>query len=216
MDYFLKRKPSLQASDDTQLWIEVSRTRETMLYNTTRRVLTVTVGMIASYKIEMCSKGYDAFNYMSGHSIGPLSDSVDTFSRLADWMDDCEKFHHICRVHEAHPELPKRLVDISEEPIPGRIRLVKGSDLELARSAASSTASHSHDYAFLSHRYGEMIVFDMTQKMWEDPERSIPVQDLLQSFQDAIKLIRHFGIRYLWVQALYRLDCGRKGERLSE
>ena len=42
----------------------------------------------------------------------------------------------------------------------------------------------------------------MTKEMWGNPDRTFPIQKLLQSFQDAIKWIHQLGIRYLWVDKL--------------
>ena len=130
-----QEKPSLQASDETKVWVELSRMWDASIDLVARHILTVSVGVIASYQMEMCSNGSHAFDHISGRSIDPFSGSANTFSKLTEWMDGCEYYHPRCRLHEANPELPKRLVDISEESNPGRIRLVKGSDLETARNA---------------------------------------------------------------------------------
>jgi hypothetical protein len=60
----------------------------------------------------------------------------------------------------------------------------------------------SAPYAILSHCWGNASHFTTTTDNVEAHERSIDFAVLPKTFQDAIKLTRMFGVRYLWIDFL--------------
>lgn len=57
-------------------------------------------------------------------------------------------------------------------------------------------------YTALSHRWGSSNPHATTRASLEAYSKSVPVDDLPKTFQDAITLTRRLGLRYLWVDAL--------------
>lgn len=102
-------------------------------------------------------------------------------------MTLCRSTHHWCRTPQR--KLPTRVLDI--EPWPGSdyVRLVsaKGCD---------------GDYAALSHCWGSSPSNKTTRASEALHARGIATSSLCKTFQDAIKVTKALGLRYLWIDAL--------------
>ncbi|KAF5247756.1 hypothetical protein FAUST_540 [Fusarium austroamericanum] len=58
------------------------------------------------------------------------------------------------------------------------------------------------DYIALSYCWGKSPQYTTTKSTLDDRKHQIPISDLPQTHQDAIKLNREFGIRYLWIDSM--------------
>jgi len=65
-------------------------------------------------------------------------------------------------------------------------------------------------YAALSHCWGSSKNLTATKANIQTLRAGIPVSDLARTFQDAIALVREFGLRYLWIDSLCILQDDEK------
>jgi hypothetical protein len=82
--------------------------------------------------------------------------------------------------------LPTRLVDLGDD-----LRIVHGKTLD-----------DSIKYATLSHCWGELKFMKLETKNVDSFFTSITLEDLPQTFKDAIHVARYLGFRYLWIDSL--------------
>ncbi|KAI1342690.1 heterokaryon incompatibility protein-domain-containing protein [Xylariaceae sp. FL0016] len=114
----------------------------------------------------------------------------EAFDILRSWLGDCKANHPQCRSafsagSAAVPALPTRVIDVGcEQP---RLFLANGT---------------SAPYAALSHCWGKIEIRRTLQDNVHDHIESIPVEQLPKTFQDAIKITREVGLRYLWIDSL--------------
>ena len=116
-------------------------------------------------------------------------DDETCFDLARMWSASCEKSHPQCRLESALP-LPKRVIDVgfwAEDPI--RLHL--------------TTLRETFDYVALSHCWGDADTVPKTMiKDLKHYQRRIPKAFLSRTFQDAIKITRQLGFRYIWIDAL--------------
>lgn len=85
--------------------------------------------------------------------------------------------------------LPTRILDLGNDEAPG-IRLVVPDEGAVGK------------YAALSYCWGRSNHFLLTATTMEDLKNGFPLRQLPQTLQDAVKVTRQIGIRYLWIDAL--------------
>lgn len=208
-----------EGKDDTQIWVEVSLASDQKYSGQGRDLLILTLGTIVQKEFELCvDRDGHEWPLISGRTMQPRSDSMATFSLLREWNNACHDFHDECKPRKIRKQLPTRLVDIGDRERTETISLHLGKDLETRTSEPLSApesciAGQDVDYAFLSHRYGPHIIPTMTKKIYEDGNRRVLVSELEKSFQEAIVVMRHFGIRYLWADKLCIDWLARDGSR---
>jgi len=94
--------------------------------------------------------------------------------------------HASCQ-SERIPRLPARVLELVG---PTQVRLHVSKQNEAAR------------YACLSHCWGSVQPLKTTRETIENFQRSIPWQDLPQTFRDAITVVDQLGLKYLWIDSL--------------
>ena len=102
----------------------------------------------------------------------------------------CNENHPDCNTnHDVLPILPTRVLDLGENPGKDSIRLYE-------------TNKSFGRYATLSHCWG--LVGPLTTTRDTRPQRlqGITLNDLPNTFRDAILVTRKLGIRYLWIDSL--------------
>lgn len=108
------------------------------------------------------------------------------------WMDTCEREHkseHLDATAKDSEWHPKRLIDLTNPKKP-----------RLLETASESPSGH---YATLSHCWGPNPQFlTLLERNLDSFREEIPLADLPRSFQDAIFVCCHLGIRYLWIDSL--------------
>ena len=121
------------------------------------------------------------------------------------WLETCLQTHPSCSRPET-PLLPTRVVDI--EVVGGQ-----GDDhVKLHISAPSER----NGYAVLSYCWGGPQPVLLTTTNLADMVQGISLDRLPQTIQDAIKVTRRLGIRFLWIDALCIIQEGDDSDKLAE
>lgn len=127
----------------------------------------------------------------------PTPASPEQFAMCKLLADRCNEMHDcMASVKNTNfaAQLPTRLLDLGENDAES-IRLTENDSTTLATGR----------YIALSHRWGDM---DDTQRVCtykhniEDRKAHIPFDELPASFQDAVRVTRALGVRYLWIDSL--------------
>lgn len=122
---------------------------------------------------------------------------------IAYWIEDCDKDHPGCR-RERAPHTDDRFSRILDV---GNV-----SDAPDVNLCLSDGLKHDAKYATLSHCWGGITseIPSLTTSNYERFLQRIDIMDLPQTFQDAIQLTRHLGIRYLWIDSLCIIQDSRE------
>ena len=119
--------------------------------------------------------------------------SEETLALAASWVKQCNTQHPKCTglwVKQS-PYLPTRLIDIGT--LDGSVK----PHLWIPENG------HKHiPYITLSYRWGMSPTVLLTQASLPVLCEEIPIQLLPQTNQDAIKITRFLGVRYLWIDAI--------------
>ena len=128
-------------------------------------------------------------------------DKQASFKIISIWLEDCIRTHPSCRIRQIGqmrqdipwPEsvkLPTRAIDVGDYAS-STIRLIESSHIK-------------GQYVALSHRWptDPLKHFKTTRSSVDNRKRGISLEDMPQTFQDAIKVTRQLGLRYLWIDSL--------------
>jgi hypothetical protein len=135
-------------------------------------------------------------NIQRGFPILPTPGSLVQFKLLKRWIERCD-INHNCKPENV--SLPLRLVDVEIQKDrhgcndPNTLRL----DCTLTRK--------DERYAALTHRWGEPDLHERFCLSHENLERwkdHLDLRMLPRTLQDAVKVARGLGIRYLWIDTL--------------
>ncbi|KAF4964407.1 hypothetical protein FSARC_7672 [Fusarium sarcochroum] len=126
-----------------------------------------------------------------GARVDPDAGSKEPLKVVTGWTNDCVINHDCCRPPQV--PLPSRILDLNAFDDPGRIRLCETRD-----------TTNYDSYVTLSYCWGtdSSCQVRTTHATLSDHLDSITVQDLPQTYQDAIKITRHLGIQFLWIDSL--------------
>jgi len=128
------------------------------------------------------------------------------------WLDRCMKTHTLCqppampdlsttpttgfrqlRPENPRPErfreLPTRVLDVRALDTPSGIRLVDG-------------AGRFGSYVTLSHVWGQLHIIITKKATIQDRRTCIKIEDLSNTFRDAVEITRQIGVSYLWIDSL--------------
>jgi hypothetical protein len=134
---------------------------------------------------------------VQGRPVSKTGGDPRTFQLAQTWIEECYNDHPECRWSEddnqfimSDPLLPTRVIDIGE------------SDQEVPRLILSNGSRGK--WAALSHRWPQDArnILRLVADNIEDMQRAIPWESLAATFQDALRIIRVLGLRYLWVDSL--------------
>jgi hypothetical protein len=118
------------------------------------------------------------------------SASAETFGIVKAWIRNCDSSHSDCVKHE-DTELPTRLLEVT----------VSGSNdvrLCIPRDRGEGTGR----YIALSYCWGRTPSLQTTTDTIIEHQKGIPYRALPGTIQDAVRITRALGVRYLWVDAL--------------
>ncbi|CAM1504626.1 Fc.00g022170.m01.CDS01 [Cosmosporella sp. VM-42] len=127
-----------------------------------------------------------------------LRSDRDIFGQALEWLESCVSHHPDCESIAANiwspRELPKRLIDLRQE---NTLLVFNCED----RIRTGALYPDSVKYCTLSYRWGDT---PHSCVLTEPFDHSLPVivRSMPQTFQDAVKVARRLGIRYLWIDAL--------------
>ncbi|KAM0228852.1 hypothetical protein ACHAP5_011832 [Fusarium lateritium] len=126
-----------------------------------------------------------------GAKVGPDAGSENTLSVVSGWVQNCVDEHERCR--PPHTPLPSRILDLNAFNDPDDIRLWE-----------TQGAANYEPYLTLSYCWGSdtSVHVTTTHSTLSGHLEKISVQNLPQTYQDAINITRHLGIRYLWIDSL--------------
>ncbi len=128
---------------------------------------------------------------------------MSDFSRLGapvvwEWTRNCLDHHQSCSGLEHHtrlgdsstPQLPTRILDVAPLTDPSLV------SLHLSRK------DEHEQYLILSYRWGAGNHTLLTMESLQALQDGIALEDLPATLQDAVKITRAMGIKFLWVDAL--------------
>lgn len=107
-----------------------------------------------------------------------------SISLMKHWINECATNHAECS--QLQQSLPSRVLDLQGQQ---KVRLVNG-------------AGQQEQYVALSHCWGRSPVFTTTKSTLTARKAGFYIDELPQTFRDAIVLTRKLGIRYLWIDSL--------------
>ncbi|CAG1992345.1 unnamed protein product [Fusarium graminearum] len=133
-------------------------------------------------------RDYDPLSsVIAGRPVEHDGESPNAISRAIGWIDECNR-HSACCHHDTL--LPSRVIDVGDNRSSPYVRLWETDGIETG------------DYIALSYCWGKSPQYTTTKSTLNDRKRQIPISDLPQTHQDAIKLTREFGIGYLWIDSM--------------
>jgi hypothetical protein len=109
---------------------------------------------------------------------------------LTSWLDRCSKTHGAC-IRAKSSRLPTRVLDLG----------TPNSDKTCLREA-SEIEEQSEKYIALSHCWGASQTCTTTNSTISERKQNISLDSLPPNFQDAVKITKGLGIRYLWIDSL--------------
>ncbi|KAI1375783.1 HET-domain-containing protein [Hypoxylon crocopeplum] len=137
--------------------------------------------------LAICGNDDSLFTQIPGRLREMKSDSDIAINRLEKWLKDCALDHPFCGPPQLNPLLPTRVID------------VLASDRGVA---LFETRGQRGRYVTLSHCWGTSSRLMATKESVTDLEDGIAVSFLPKTFQDAIKITRRLGVKYLWIDCL--------------
>lgn len=125
-------------------------------------------------------------NVGSSPMLAPSTASDSTLEFAKKWIEDCQTSHPRCPLSMGFKP-PTRLVDISSDNI---------------RLCTTRERGIHPPYATLSHCWGTVSFFTLTQSNHTSLLQGIPFQNLTKTFQDAIAVSRRLGFFFIWIDSL--------------
>lgn len=122
-----------------------------------------------------------------------ISTAADTTFDLAiQWLRTCLQTHQHCQpASNMATALPGRLIWLGPPNLRTRARLCRTSNFKTPLP-----------YCTLSHCWGGAQVTQLTQEVEKDFSKSIPFDDLPQTFKDAMVITKRLGYSYIWIDSL--------------
>jgi hypothetical protein len=117
------------------------------------------------------------------------TDSDDAFQMMAAWMKLCITRHPNCSTMRSIPQLPTRIIDV-------------GLDDSEADPFLFISQGYQAQYITLSYTWGHSLSCTTTLNSLESWTKGMSLESLPKTFQDAIRVTRRLGVRYLWIDAL--------------
>ena len=117
------------------------------------------------------------------------------------WFENCRENHQKCNARLNSGWYPRRLLDVSES----KLRLI-----------VTSERRPDGPYATMSHCWGRDKFLILTAENMEDFVSGIPLSSFLQSFRDAITVVRYLGLRYIWIDSYCIVQDSESGSHKAE
>jgi len=120
------------------------------------------------------------------------------YTMLCKWLKNCMETHKSC-----HPVGQSSVSDLSCESVALPIRLVDvGSSVGEILPFLAETRGKRGSYLTLSHRWGKHLKTETTEDNIHRFKQALPMDELPQTFKDAIMVTRRLGFRYIWIDSL--------------
>ncbi|CAH0056199.1 unnamed protein product [Clonostachys solani] len=141
------------------------------------------------YQSAISSEGYDGPTKRILADYGTTTASEASWDQATSWYNQCRNHHQTCNAAKGQSSfLPTRLLELSSNR--KQIKLVTG-EKRVCR-----------EYATLSHRWGGSDIICLRTDNLAQFQEEIDVDDLPQTFKDAVEVARKLGIFYLWIDSL--------------
>jgi hypothetical protein len=142
-----------------------------------------------SGKVELEYGFYTAGEYQAPQPPGNTSAEV-SFEQARQWIQTCSTDHVLCGAHEPS-SLPTRILDLGDDAgaEPTQVKLLE-------------SPGRKEHYISLSHSWGGEQPLRTTVETLHDHKAGIAFDRLPKTFQDAVRITRKLGIRYLWIDSL--------------
>lgn len=121
-----------------------------------------------------------------------------TLHGIRTWVEDCLSSHYECQAHvqvnQPLPDakrLPTRLLDLAQISDQCSVTLKETTDVDPTSS-----------YITLSHCWGSFLSVRLLKSLYDSFREGILIEELPETFQNAIEFTRALRIRYLWIDAL--------------
>ena len=126
--------------------------------------------------------------------------STTALTTALGWLNHCVFNHPKCsHLADFQGFRPTRLVDIGKYP--GKFCVVPGNE-----------APPNEQYVTLSHRWGSVQDILLTRENENQLAFGLSIEDLSQTFQDAVFVARFIGVRFLWIDCLCIIQEGDNGK----
>ncbi|KAN0122937.1 HET domain containing protein [Hyaloscypha variabilis] len=125
--------------------------------------------------------------------VSDCTNSPEVLNLARDWIRDCATNHLGCNDSDLVPWRPTRLLHI-DKPCPGSVTL------DCRPQDSSETRFES--YVTLSHCWGGGDPLKLTSSTQRSLLEGISVAQLPLTFQDAISVTRHLGLKFIWIDSL--------------
>lgn len=110
------------------------------------------------------------------------------FQKIYQWIRECQTEHYLCNSREEALIMPPRVLDLSHDSI---------------RLVFTKESNEKGDYLTLSHCWGRVDSQPKTLRdNIETRKKGISMDELNQSYKDAVIITRKLGFRYLWIDSL--------------
>lgn len=127
-------------------------------------------------------------------------ENSDCLNQAVQWYHDCVRKHELCRGPGLQDNwIPTRLLYVGSSSDP-KLHLVDGSDI---------APQPNQEYISLSHCWGGAVFLKLVRSNLGSMKREVPLEELSKTFRDAIKVARHFGICYIWIDSLCIIQDSR-------
>jgi hypothetical protein len=126
-----------------------------------------------------------------GSRPGSNTGCKEALANLSTWFGNCLHNHAACGEGYEGNTLPTRVLDLEPQGNPGGVCL-----------HITNPHSPKSPYATLSHCWGSVLPLRLEQENMVLFQSSIAQGSLPKTFQDAVQITRHLGLRFLWIDSL--------------
>ncbi|CVK98890.1 related to protein TOL [Fusarium mangiferae] len=109
--------------------------------------------------------------------------------KIKGWIDTCEAEHDHC-AQQHSTGLPKRVLKIAND------------NISLYISQKKDVPTEDQRYVALSYRWGNDLPLKLTQNTLGDFIKGYPISKLPDTLQDAVRISRNLGFKFIWIDAL--------------
>lgn len=127
---------------------------------------------------------------------GSMSDDESCLDLLEKSLTNCLDSHKLCLEDNQDEWLPTRLLDVQGHDAFAPIFLRERGEIQPVVDGCVK-------YITLSHRWGGNNFLKLERKTLRAFKRGINLDNLPQTFRDAVGMTRRLKVRYLWIDSLW-------------
>ncbi|KAJ4213559.1 hypothetical protein NW759_010979 [Fusarium solani] len=171
----------VQHEAESHLWLRTEKTRHSV-------GLKLSNESVASFLSRLGVFTTQEHFIFTGRAVSPQAGLPEVFDMARSWLETCLLHHSGCG-RPGTVSLPTRVIDVgpSDGSEEARLHLSNGEIGE---------------WISLSHRWGSQNILTTVQSNLQAHCQQLPWSSLSKTFQDAIKVTRELGFRYLWIDSL--------------